>query len=65
MWVPHFFNFRMIARVKGVTTTAEAAGLSRKGRQKALSNDGNPHFENVCSIMQAMGYQLTPQRISM
>ncbi|MDJ0579955.1 hypothetical protein [Crocosphaera sp.] len=29
---------RMISRVKGVTATAEAAGISRKGLQKAFPN---------------------------
>jgi probable addiction module antidote protein len=48
---------RMISRVKGVTATAEAAGISRKGLQKALSEQGNPLFENVNAILHAMGYQ--------
>jgi DNA-binding phage protein len=31
--------------------------------QKALSEDGNPKFENINAIMQAMGYRLIPQKI--
>ncbi|BAY26389.1 putative addiction module antitoxin [Calothrix sp. NIES-2100] len=56
---------RMISRVKGVTATAEAAGISRKGLQKALSEQGNPLFENVNAILHAMGYQLVPQALVM
>lgn len=52
---------RIISRVKGISTIADSAGMSRKGLQKALSDEGNPHFENVNAIMQAMGYQLIPQ----
>ncbi len=56
---------RMIGRVKGVTATAEAAGISRKGLQKALSEHGNPLFDNVNAILHAMGYQLVPQALVM
>lgn len=57
-------QLRMIARVKGISTIAEETGISRNGIQKALSEHGNPKFESVNSIMQAMGYQLIPQQIS-
>ncbi len=57
-------SLRVVSRVKGVTHIAEAAGLSRKGVQKALSENGNPQFGNVNAIMQAMGYRLTPQKLS-
>ena len=56
---------RMISRVKGVTATAEVAGVSRKGLQKALSEQENPLFENVNAILHAMGYQLVPQALAM
>lgn len=54
---------RMISRVKGVTATAEAAGITRKGLQKALSEGSKPRFESVSAIIEAMGYQLMPQKI--
>lgn len=54
---------RTICRVKGVTQIAEIAGLSRKGIQKALSEDGNPQFNSMNAIMQAMGYRLVPQKL--
>jgi probable addiction module antidote protein len=56
---------RMISRVKGVTATAEAAGMSQKVLQKALSEQGNLLFENVNAILYAMGYQLIPQALTM
>jgi probable addiction module antidote protein len=56
-------SLRVVGRVKGVTAIAESAGLSRKGVQKALSENGNPQFSNVNAIMNAMGYRLTPQRL--
>jgi probable addiction module antidote protein len=55
-------SLRMIARIKGISATADAAGLSRKGLQKALSEQGNPRFESVNAIMQAIGYRLAPQK---
>lgn len=55
---------RMISRVKGVTATAEAAEISRKGVQKVLSEEGNLLFENVNAILHAMGYQLLPQALA-
>lgn len=57
-------ELRMIARVKGVSDIARQTGISRKGIQKALSEQGNPEFQSISSIMQAMGYQLIPQKMN-
>jgi probable addiction module antidote protein len=59
-----FASLRLVGRIKGVTAMAEAAGLSRKGLQKALSENGNPQFGSVNTIMNAMGYRLAPQKLS-
>jgi len=56
-------SLRVVSRVKGVSRIAEVSGLSRKGVQKALSENGNPQFGNVNAIMHAMGYRLTPQKL--
>lgn len=56
-------SLRIISRVKGVSRIAESSGLSRKGLQKALSENGNPQFDSVNAILHAMGYRLTPQKI--
>jgi probable addiction module antidote protein len=56
-------SLRILSRVKGVTNIAETSGLSRKGVQKALHEDGNPQFESVNAILHAMGYWLAPKKI--
>ena len=56
-------SLRVIGRVKGVSYIAETSGLSRKGVQKALSEDGHPKFESVNAILHAMGYRLVPQKL--
>ncbi len=56
-------SLRIVSRVKGVSRIAEVSGLSRKGVQKALSENGNPQFGSVNAIMHAMGYRLTPQKM--
>lgn len=56
-------SLRIVSRVKGVSRIAEVSGLSRKGLQKALSENGNPQFNSVNAIMNAMGYRLTPQKL--
>jgi probable addiction module antidote protein len=57
-------SLRIVSRVKGVSQIAEVAGLSRKGLQKALSENGNPQFSSVNAILHAMGYRLTPQKLT-
>jgi probable addiction module antidote protein len=57
-------SLRIVSRVKGVSRIAESAGMSRKGVQKALSENGNPEFSSVNAIMHAMGYRLSPQKLT-
>ncbi len=54
---------RSIARVKGVSNIAKEVNMSRQGVQKALSAKGNPRFDSINAIIQAMGYRLMPQRM--
>jgi probable addiction module antidote protein len=56
-------SLRVVSRVKGVSRIAEVSGLSRKGVQKALSENGNPQFSSVHAILHAMGYRLIPQKL--
>ena len=58
-------SLRTMSKVKGITTTAQEAGLSRKGLQKALSEKGNPKFESINAIMHALGYRLSPRKLDM
>ena len=56
-------GLRVIARVRGVGDMADRVGMTRQGLQKALSDEGNPRFSNITSIVQAMGYRLVPQKL--
>jgi probable addiction module antidote protein len=58
-------SLRVISWVKNVSKIAEETGLSRKGVQKALSENGNPEFASVNAIMRAMGYKLIPRKLIM
>ena len=55
-------SLRMIARVKGISALANKSGLTRNGIQKALSEDAQPRFETISSIITAMGYSFTLQK---
>lgn len=57
-------SLRTVSRVKGVSQIADMAGLSRKGLQKALSENGNPQFSSINAILHAMGYRLMPQKLT-
>ena len=48
-----------IARAKGMTEIARAAGLGRGNLYKALSPDGNPEFTTVAKVLRALGFRLT------
>jgi probable addiction module antidote protein len=48
-----------IARAKGMTEIAQAAGLGRANLYKALSPDGNPEFTTVARVLKALGLRLS------
>ena len=59
--LPSFLRqLRMIAKSKGITNISEITGITRNGIQKSLSETGNPGFESVIKILQALGYGLRP-----
>ena len=47
-----------LARAKGMSQIAQAAGLGRESLYKALSPDGNPEFATVLKVMRALGLRL-------
>jgi len=47
-----------IARTKGMTELARAAGLGRANLYKALSPEGNPEFATVAKVLRALGLRL-------
>jgi len=57
-------SLRVLSRVKGISKIAEESGLSRKGVQKALSENGNPALSSINAIMHAIGYRLSPQKLN-
>ena len=48
-----------IARAKGMTEIAKAAGLGRANLYSSLSPDGNPEFATVAKVLKALGLRLT------
>jgi len=47
-----------VARAKGMSQIAQAAGLGRESLYKALSRQGNPEFATVLRVMRALGLKL-------
>jgi probable addiction module antidote protein len=47
-----------IARAKGMSRGAKAAGLSRESLYRALSASGNPSFATVLKVALALGFRL-------
>jgi probable addiction module antidote protein len=47
-----------IARSKGMTKIARAAGVGRESLYKALSPDGNPEMATVLKVLRALGLKL-------
>ena len=52
----------IVARARGMSQVARDAGLSRESLYKALSQSGNPSFETVRAVLQALGMQLSVKR---
>jgi len=56
-------SLRMVARVKGVSALARENEITRNGIQKALSEQAKPRFDTINTIVNAMGYGITVQRL--
>lgn len=48
-----------VAKAKGMTELARAAGVGRANLYKALSSAGNPEFATVAKVLKALGLRLT------
>lgn len=48
-----------MARAKGMADIASKAGLGRQSLYKALSTDGNPSFDTVLRVIDALGIRLS------
>lgn len=51
-----------VARARGMQKIAKTTGLQRQGLYKSLSEDGNPSFETVLKVMNAVGMDFKPVR---
>ena len=47
------------ARAKGMTEVAQQAGVTRASLYKSLNENGNPRFETISKIVDALGCKLT------
>jgi probable addiction module antidote protein len=54
-----------VARVKGMAGIARKAKLGRQSLYKALSPDGNPSFDTVLRVIDALGVQLSAEARAM
>lgn len=50
-----------VARARGISGLAKETGLSRETIYKALSEDGDPRFSTLMSLMKAMGLKLVAE----
>lgn len=48
-----------VARAKGMTSIAQAAGVGRESLYKSLSENGNPSFATISKIVHALGGRIT------
>lgn len=46
------------ARAKGLAEVAKLAGVTRASLDKSLAEDGNPRFETIAKIIEALGCKL-------
>ncbi len=52
-----------IARAKGMSQVAHAAGLSRESLYKALSGERTPNFNTILKVIGALGLRLHAKAI--
>ena len=46
------------ARAKGMTEVAKKSGVTRASLYKSLADDGNPRFDTIAKIVEALGCKL-------
>jgi probable addiction module antidote protein len=49
----------VVARARGMTQIAKDTGLSRESLYRALSDDGNPEFATMVTVLSALGLRLS------
>lgn len=53
-----------VARAQGMQRIAKETGLNREGLYQALSGKGNPSFDTVLKVMNAVGVELRPKAVT-
>lgn len=53
----------VVARARGMTEVARAAGVSRESLYRALSGEGSPKFETVLRVMDALGLKFSARPV--
>ena len=48
-----------IAKAKGMTDIARTTGVGRESLYKSLSTTGNPSFQTIAKVIEALGGQIT------
>lgn len=51
----------VVARAKGMSEVARAAGVSSESLNRALSADGNPELATVLRVVRALGLRLSAE----
>lgn len=51
-----------LARLYGMSTLSRLTGLARPSLYRSLGEHGNPSFQTMCKVLDAMGYTLTIRR---
>jgi probable addiction module antidote protein len=54
----------VVARAKGMTEIARAAGVSREHLYRALKETGNPELATIVRVLKALGLRLAAQPIA-
>ena len=52
----------IIVRVRGMTETAQSAGVSRMALYKGLTKEGDPKLSTFLGILKAFGLELTVKK---
>jgi len=53
----------IVARARGMSEVARAAGLNRESLYKALGDTGNPEFGTMLGVIRALGLQLAARPV--
>lgn len=54
----------VVARAKGMSEIARAAGVSREHLYRALKDTGNPELATILRVLKALGLRLSAQPIA-